>query len=190
MTSHPEDLPEHDWFHVHERGVNRDEEVVQSERRLFRVVDEVDVSLNLAVHIRNVGVANVVRGSANVEDLGLVNKLAGSLRVLVLIGDGLGHSQLVVAPVELNLSALVHQVVVVLSLVKVEITRCRAEVELRLHRWVHQQIYWVVYRFKQRHPTLLEVKEWDDASFTDPDALFVLSDGHGLHRGLASNGLT
>ena len=90
---------------------------MQSQRLLFIVVDEVDIGLDLTVHVRDVGVAHMVGRSSDVEDLGFVDELARSLRVLIVIGQGLHDRQLAVGPVELNLSALVGQVVVGLTIV-------------------------------------------------------------------------
>ena len=59
----------------------------------------------------------MVGRSGDVEDLGFVDELAGGLRVLIVVGQGLHDGQLAVGPVELNLSALVGQVVVVLTIV-------------------------------------------------------------------------
>ena len=95
--------------------------------------------------------------SGDVEDLGFVNEFARGFRVLIVIGQGLHDGQLTVVPVELNLSALVHEVVVVLAIVKVEITRSSAEVELRNHVRVDKEINRVVDCFEKGHATLFKV---------------------------------
>ena len=130
---------------------------MQSQRLLFIVVDEVDVGFDLTVHVRNVGVAYVVGCSGDVEDLGFVDELARSLRVLIVVGQGLHDRQLAVGPVELNLSALVHEVVVVLAIVKIEITCRSAFREDKFYFRVDQQVDRVVDCLEQRHAVLFEV---------------------------------
>lgn len=90
---------------------------MEGQRLLFIVVNEVYVCFYLTIHVRDVGVAHMVGCSGNVKDLGLVDKLAGGPRELIVIGQGLLYGQLAIGPVELNFSSLVCQIVVVLTIV-------------------------------------------------------------------------
>ena len=147
---------------------------MQSKRLLFIVVYEVNVGLDLTVHVRDVGVAHMVGRSGDVENLGFVDELAGGLRVLIVVGQGLHDSQLAVGPVELNLSALVDEVVVVLAIVKVEIASRSALRGNEFDFWVDQQVDRVVNCLEQRHAVLFEVEQRDDALLTNEDSLLVL----------------
>ena len=120
--------------------------------------------------------------SGDVEDLGFVNEFARGFRVLIVIGQGLHDGQLTVVPVELNLSALVHEVVVVLAFVKVEISSCSAFGEGEFYFWVDKQVDRVFDCLKQRQTVFLKVKKRDNALLADPNSLFVVSDGRSLYR--------
>jgi hypothetical protein len=112
--------------------------------------------------------------SDDVEDLGFVNEFARGFRVLIVIGQGLHDGQLTVVPVELNLSALVHEVVVVLSIVEVKISSSSACFPFNFDFRVDKQVDWVIDRLEQRHALLFEVKQRDDTLLANEDALFIL----------------
>ena len=85
--------------------------------------------------------------SGDVEDLGFVNEFARGFRVLIVIGQGLHDGQLTVVPVELNLSALVHEVVVVLAIIKIKISSSSTFEKEDFNFWVDKQFYRVINGF-------------------------------------------
>lgn len=85
--------------------------------------------------------------------------------VAVVQSLGYGHGRVI--PLELDLCAGIVQIIVGLTIIKVEI----ADGLLGVQVGVDKQVDWVVDCLEERHSSKLVVQKWNDTAFTDEHAL-------------------
>lgn len=185
MTSRPDNFEERDWIVVSEPSIDRNQEVMDRERRLFAIPHEINVDRVLVEQVVHVGVLDLDGLSRDIEDLSLVDEDAGGLRVVVCVRASLGNRHGRAVPIKGEIQLLALKVLVGLAIIHVECSIGEAADDVG----VDQEVDWVVNCLKQRHLVLLEVEHRQNGSLTDPGALFLFSNWHGDHVGLSGNEL-
>lgn len=185
MTSLPDDFEEGYRIVVSEPSIDRDQEVMDRERRLFTVPHEINVDRVLVEQVVHVGVLDFDGLSCDVEDLCLVDEDAGGLRIVVCVRARFGNRQAGAVPIKGEIQLLTLKVLVGLAIIHVECSVGKAADDVG----VDQEVDWVVNCLKQGHLVLFEVEHRQNRSLTDPGSLFLFGDGHGDHVGLSWNKL-
>ena len=136
----------------------------------------VNVNIALTVSLHGEFVKNALGGLLNTEDHDLIDDLGGSLGVKVLVADRLSDLDILAIEVVTNLSSFVVPVVVVLTVVKVEVTSGVRVLEHGVS--VDLETDWVLDSLEERLTAIVEVQNWKDRSTSDEGALLSVGDVH------------
>lgn len=164
-------------FAVEEIFVDWDSEVVNVDLLGGLDVVELGMYLSLVLSAHGELVEDILWSLWYSEDGNFVDDLGGSWHVEVLVVEGLEDGEHLAVPKEVDLSSLVVEVSVALTIVEVEGTGGEWLLLGVLGvTWVDLKEDWVLNCGEERHSVLTEVQGWDDGSTSDEGSLLLVGD--------------